>query len=155
GKGRGDRSPSLRIGDGQTRLLVHGYAGCDPRDVLDELRRRELLDETPTWTGHQRRPRHQYERGADEHAHDQRRKASWLWLHHRPIAGTLAETYLRARGVSCTLPPTLGFLPPRKAEQHPAMIAAFGVPDEPAPGTLGTLSHTGVGSIHLTLLAPD
>jgi putative DNA primase/helicase len=54
GKGRGDRSPSLRIGDGQTRLLVHCFANCDPRDVLDELRRRGLLPEPPRsspWKG--------------------------------------------------------------------------------------------------------
>jgi len=43
GKGRGDRNPSLRIGDGQTRLLVHCYSGCGARDVLDELCRRGLL----------------------------------------------------------------------------------------------------------------
>ena len=45
GKGRGDRSPSLRISDGDTRVLVHCFAGCDPRDVLDVLRRRGLLDD--------------------------------------------------------------------------------------------------------------
>ena len=45
GKGRGDRSPSLRIGDGASRLLVCCYAGCDARDVLGELRRRGLLDD--------------------------------------------------------------------------------------------------------------
>src|SRR6516225_11361832 len=44
GKGRGDSNPSLRIGDGASRLLVHCYAGCDPRDVLDVLRRRGLLE---------------------------------------------------------------------------------------------------------------
>src|SRR5215471_1873788 len=45
GKGRGDRNPSLRIGDGALRLLVRCYAGCDTRDVLDVLRWRGLLDD--------------------------------------------------------------------------------------------------------------
>src|SRR5262245_32720239 len=45
GKGRGDRSPSLRIGDGETHLLVCCYAGCDHRDVLAELRHRGLLED--------------------------------------------------------------------------------------------------------------
>jgi putative DNA primase/helicase len=44
GKGRGDRNPSLRITDGKARLLVKCFAGCDPRDVLDALRRRGLLE---------------------------------------------------------------------------------------------------------------
>jgi hypothetical protein len=35
GKGRGDRNPSLRIGDGTTRLLVHCFGGCDSVAVLD------------------------------------------------------------------------------------------------------------------------
>ena len=30
GRGRGDRNPSLRLADGDTQLLVHCYAGCDP-----------------------------------------------------------------------------------------------------------------------------
>lgn len=45
GQGRGDRRPSLSIRDGDDRLLVRCFAGCDPRDVLAELRRRGLLDD--------------------------------------------------------------------------------------------------------------
>ena len=51
-----------------------------------------------------------------------------------------AETYLReARRISCSLPPTLGYLPPR-GEYRSALIAAFVIPDEPEPG--GSLSST-------------
>jgi len=53
GRGRGDRNPSLRIGDGETRLLVHCFGGCDPRDVLDVLRRRGLLDDEINIRRHQ------------------------------------------------------------------------------------------------------
>lgn len=46
GQGRGDRTPSLSLADGDGgKLLVHCHAGCDPRDVLAELRERNLLDE--------------------------------------------------------------------------------------------------------------
>ena len=71
--------------------------------------------------------------------HDRRQhdKARWLWSQHQPISGSIAETYLRtARGIACGLPPTLGFLPPRKPDQHPAMIAAFGLCDEVEPGVI-------------------
>jgi putative DNA primase/helicase len=84
----------------------------------------------------------------------QHEKAAWLWSQRRPIAGSIAEKYLReARGYSGALPSTLGFLPPSKPEHHPAMVAAFGMPDEPEPGVVGKLRR--VGAVHLTLLKPD
>jgi hypothetical protein len=138
---------------------VHCYAGCDVRDVLDELRRRDLLGDARPASKIKRLPG-KFEsraegREAREHEAEQRRKAAWLWLQHHPISGTIAEKYPRGRGITCALPPTLGFLPPRKPEQHPALIAAFALPDEPEPGVLGKLPHTSVESIHLTLLRPD
>lgn len=46
GRRRGDRNPSLLVRDGDFQLVVvHCFAGCDPRDVLDELRRRGLIEE--------------------------------------------------------------------------------------------------------------
>jgi hypothetical protein len=84
---------------------------------------------------------------------DQHRKAAWLWSSKRqPIAGTLAECYLRSRGISCPLPPTLGFLP--AADNHPpALIAAFGIASEPEPGMLA--APASVGAVHITRLLPD
>ena len=57
----------------------------------------------------------------------------------KPIAGTVAEHYLReVRGITCALPATLGFLPPFRREHHPALISAFAIVDEPEPGLVGT-----------------
>jgi putative DNA primase/helicase len=40
-----DKTPSLSVGTGRDeRLLVQCFAGCDPRDVLAELRRMGILD---------------------------------------------------------------------------------------------------------------
>src|SRR5262249_23942898 len=65
----------------------------------------------------------------------QARKAAWLWSQRQPIAGTPAEAYLRgARRYSGLIPRTVAFLPPTKPKHHLAMIAAFGIPDEPEPG---------------------
>jgi hypothetical protein len=83
----------------------------------------------------------------------QHRKAAWLWLRRQPAIGSLVETYLRARGYSGTIPPTLGFLPPR-GEHGPAMIAAYAGPNEIEPGELGALDPT-TAAIHLTRLLPD
>jgi hypothetical protein len=63
-------------------------------------------------------------------------------------------SYLRtARGYSGPIPRTLAFLLPSKPEHHPAMMAAFGVCDEPEPGIVG--EPLNVDSVHLTLLKPD
>jgi hypothetical protein len=78
--------------------------------------------------------------------------ASKIWHCRKPIAGTIAETYLRSRGIVCALPTTLGFLPAH-GPNPPAMIAAYALADEPEPGILGD-PHK-VGSIHLTDLLPD
>jgi hypothetical protein len=81
-------------------------------------------------------------------------KARWLWSRRRPITGTIAETYLRtARGYCGPLPATLGFLPGH-GDHGPAMIAAFGIADEPEPGRLAIADHA-IAGIHITRLAPD
>jgi Toprim domain len=73
----------------------------------------------------------------------------------QPAPGTIVETYLReVRGYRGGLiPATLGFLPPR-GDHPPAMIAAFGVPDEPEPGLL-VLREEEVRGAHITRLAAD
>jgi DNA primase len=82
----------------------------------------------------------------DDYERRQHAKAAWLWSRRQPIVGSIAKTYVReARGYHGPLPPTLGFLPARTEDQHPAMIAAFGIADEP---------HD-VDAVHLTLLASD
>jgi putative DNA primase/helicase len=89
----------------------------------------------------------------DHYEREQHRKAAWLWSRRRPVRATIAETYLRrARGITCALPLTLGFLPAYK--QHaPALIAAFAIPAEPEPGILAAPSN--IGAVHLIALKPD
>jgi hypothetical protein len=152
GKGNGDRNPSLEISDGDRQLLVRCYGGCDPRDVLDELRRRGLLPSRPS--PRPAKAKETLEFSATDHEREQHRKAAWLWSHRQPIIGSIAERYLRhARGITCPLPPTLAFLPPGKPGQHPAMIAAFGLVGEIEPGVLA--EPNAVGAVHLTLLRAD
>jgi hypothetical protein len=155
GKGRGDRNPSLRISDGETHVLVYCFGGCDPVAVMDELRRRGLMDRAPSTTttapqgkrASDLKDRHVY-------AREQHRKAAWLWSQRRPITDTIAERYLReARGITCQVPATVAFLLARKPEHYPAMIAAFALPNEPQPGAVG--EPRGVEAVHLTLLKRD
>jgi Winged helix-turn-helix DNA-binding len=105
GKRRGDKNPSLSIGsssDGD--LLLHCKAGCNSHDIFIALRDRGLLGETP-----ERRvktPPHPTAYFPTDPVEPDRR-ALELWRSARPIHGTLAETYLRARHITIALPPTL------------------------------------------------
>jgi putative DNA primase/helicase len=83
----------------------------------------------------------------------QHRKAARMWARRLPITGTLAERYLRGRGITCPLPPTIAYLPPAKPEHYPALIAAFALADEVEPGILGEPRN--VGAVHLVLLRSD
>jgi hypothetical protein len=81
-------------------------------------------------------------------------KAQWLWSRSRPIAGTVAESYLRgARGYDGALPATLRFLPAR-GDHGPAMLAAFGMATEPEPGRV-EIDGRNLYGVHVTRLAPD
>jgi hypothetical protein len=83
-----------------------------------------------------------------------RAKARSLWRRSRPIEGTPAERYIReVRGIHCELPATLAYLEPR--DGYPcAMIAAFGMPREIAPGEL-CIDPDDVVGVHLTKIAWD
>lgn len=148
-----DRQPSLSIKDGDQGLLVRCFAGCEARDVLAALRHRGLM------AGHGERPRRQREpaptmsRGGDDYERRQRETAAWLWSQRRPIAGTVAERYLReVRGITGPLPATLGFLPTRR-NYPPTLIAAFALAEEIEPGVLDVPRD--VDAVHLVRLRYD
>ncbi|GAB9242091.1 DUF7146 domain-containing protein [Bradyrhizobium diazoefficiens] len=156
-----------RIGGSDAISLVMALDRCDFLRAVATLAgpppdgRRETDDdrrarEQSAAERRQRLERERIEREARE-AEEQRQqhgKARWLWSQRQPIGGTIAERYLReVRGIVCPLPPTLAFLPPRKPEHHPAMIAAFALTDEIEPGLLAEPRH--VEAVHLTLLRAD
>jgi Toprim domain len=95
---------------------------------------------------------------ATEHARIQREgrldQVRWLWSQRKSLAGTIAETYLRAvRGYGGVLPATIAFLPARD-DHSPAMIAAFGLTHEVEPGVIA-IASSAVTGVHLTRLRPD
>lgn len=123
----GDRKPSLTLADAaEGRLLLNCKSGCGFMDVLQALRDRGLIDS-------QHRPqlpdavvlaRRQAQDRAD--AERVERKALSTWYEAQPIGGTIAEAYLRNRGITCALPDTLRFHPDcwhPTARRFPAMVA--------------------------------
>ncbi len=125
------RTPALSLKDGDDgKLLVHCFAGCSGVDVLAALRSLGLLEGRSDWKPDpQKAEQHRLEREAKERRRiDQARRC---WAEAGPIAGTLAERYLWARGINCDLPPTLRFhfncWHGPSATKVPAMVAAVSV----------------------------
>lgn len=124
-----DRNPSLsvRCGDAGV-ILLKCHAGCEQRDVISALQARGL------WPGRSKMresdPREAEKRHRDrEHGQARRIEAARaIWRQSQLIAGSLAETYLRERGLHPSWPATLRYLPNAKHGATglclPALIAA-------------------------------
>lgn len=122
-----DHNPSLTIREGDNGApLLHCHSGCENSAIIDALRSRGLWDGKFV-AGDECEPRRdERDRGHDSHKRVEAARA--IWLACRPIAGTLAERYLRNRSISTSLPCTLRF---HSGLKHgptglvfPAMVAA-------------------------------
>lgn len=77
-----------------------------------------------------------------------------IWARRLPLAGTPGERYLRdCRGCPPPYPATMGFLPARGAHA-PAVVSAFALAEEPAPGVLA-VPGARLAGLHLIRLRPD
>jgi Toprim domain len=147
---RNRRKPVLRIWRTEAGFATYHCARCGEQGFARDL------DSRVTPLDPARLAQARAETAERDRAHKAKRQqlALWLWQRRRPIAGSIAETYLRdARGYGGPLPATLGFLPSR-GDHHPAMIAAFGLALEVEPGVL-TIADDAVRGVHLTRLRPD
>lgn len=107
-----DQLPSLSITNGHDgRLLLTCYVGCSFREIIQALRRIGLLvkqafvdkayDHTLSFSK---------QFCADlKRAKQKAERAQAIWQQSQPIKDTLAETYLRKRGITCELPADLRF----------------------------------------------
>jgi hypothetical protein len=116
GKGRGDRFPSLSVADGDDgRLLLRCFAGCEFVDILDELKRRGLVDgRAPVYPSPAR---------SKPKPHDPDSEALKVWVASRPLQYSVAAEYLERRGISLQ-PPSL-----RCRIDVPALVAGVQRPD--------------------------
>jgi hypothetical protein len=111
-----DHHPSLTVRDGDTAVILKCHAGCSSADIVDKLRRDGLWPIPPEASGRS----------------EKRDTSAWaldIWRASRPIAGTIAELYLRNRGITVPLPPSLRY---HRALKHretgltfPALVAAI------------------------------
>ncbi|CAN1520823.1 TOPRIM domain containing protein [Paracoccaceae bacterium] len=87
----------------------------------------------------------QREGEARAEAHRKAEQARRLWCEAQPLTGTPAEAYLRGRGISCPMPPTLRFHGAcwhgPTARHYPAMVSV--------------VQGAGLPAAHRTYLRPD
>lgn len=123
----GDRKPSLSLADAPDgRLLLNCKTGCAFTDILDALRSRGMM--AADYRPQPLSPSEMAKRKAEDEAAAEKaeQRALACWRESQPIMGTVAETYLRGRGITCVLPDSLRFHPDcwhPSARRAPAMVA--------------------------------
>lgn len=132
---------ALTLADGNAGLLLHcKRAGCAFRDILAAAGICPGSYAPPD-------PATLAQREAERRAEGAKRErqAERLWQDAQPIAGTVAETYLRGRGITCALPATLRF---HSACWHGATATR-------SPALLARVQGGDGFGLHRTYLAPD
>lgn len=119
GKGRGDKSPSLSVKDGDITLLVKCYGKCETPDVLRELASRGLLDDERKF-----KPRLVSAPTVRRTETDPR--AEQFWNQCSPAGFTPVESYLRRRCIDAPIPPCIRFSREKyQGQWMPIMVAAL------------------------------
>jgi len=131
-----DGSPSLSVRLGDTAILFHCFAGCTTIEVLKALQRRKLHDRAAVSMPEASPKR------------DMSALALRLWKASQPIAGTLAEEYLLARGLSGPFNKSLRF--------NSATIHGSGPSKRTMPAMIAAVENDmGVVAVQRTFLDPD
>jgi len=133
-----DRTPSLSVRPGRTRLLLHCFAGCTAADILKALEADDLLEPgAAAMEG----------LGCSRRDNGSRATSRRLWEEARSIAGTPASAYLASRGLGGA---------PAALRYHPR--TAHG----PAPGTIyrpaliaAVRDESGLVAVHRTFIDPE
>ena len=144
-----DRSVSLRLVDG--RVLVHAFNGVDWREILDDLRARNLIDDLNRPTDVTVAPSLRPSR-PEPSDHERIDAARRLWEEGRAIAGSLSETHLRLRRVRRD-PPA-----PEALRHHPAApISAYRRRSPTRPALLAGIRNSAgdLTAVEITYLDPN
>ena len=130
-----DRTPSFSVRDGGgNTLLTYCHAGCSPEAVWASFQDRGLVEraeDRPRKRSPQRRRRSPC-KPISESSPNQNH-ALEIWRAARSALGTPIEAYLRHRGITIPVPPTLRYHPGVRYERSglllPCMVAAVQAPD--------------------------
>ena len=133
-----DRTPSLSVRPGRTRLLLHCFAGCEPAAILRALEAERLLEPSAEIGGESMPARREASRSG---------AALRLWAEARSIAGTPAAAYLASRGLAADTAqlryhPRTPHGPSPLTQFRPALVAAI-------------RDDSGLVAVHRTFIDPD
>jgi hypothetical protein len=154
GHGKADRSLSVMLDPAAPEgFIVNSFAKDDPLACRDHVR--GLLG-LPSWSpGRKSEPvtARVHTSGPDL---ERQAVGQSLWVRSRAGKGSPAETYLASRGIyPAPWPETIRYLPANPPNhRHPTLIAAYGIPNEVAPGILAIRPAEVVG-VQLTYLRND
>jgi hypothetical protein len=144
------RGASLALSDGERGLILKCFAGCDPRDILAELRRRGLIGDA----AHDRHRPSPATTRPDERGDAAHRiaMAQRIWDTAQHARGTPVGHYLAGRRITIAPPPALRWAPALRrpdGTNRPAMIARIDSIDGELMGIARTwLSRDLAGSWH-------
>ena len=131
-----DKTPSLSVRLGERAILFHCFAGCTSRAVVTALNSLSLHDGA------------ELAMPADQALYDYGGLARRLWQSSRPVTATLAEMYLRARGLSAPFSPALRF--------NATTIMGSGLQKRSMPAMIAAVENDqGVVAVQRTFLDPD
>ncbi len=139
GKQRGDRRPSLSVNNGDKGVILHCFAGCDPRDVIAAINavdlnaRAEITDRPPL-----------NDKPAPKTTSAYARR---IWQSAVSVKGTIAEGFLAERGLPTTPPASIRFLPSYRYDKErprsalPCLVSAVQAPTREIIGVQLTFLH--------------
>ena len=118
---KAQKALTLADGTGGKLLLDCKKTSCDYRDIATAAGITQGTYTPPD-------PAIFAQRAAEQRKANAKRaqQAQRVWMRAQPVAGTVAEGYLRGRGITCPLPDTLRFDPQcwhATAKTFPAMVA--------------------------------
>lgn len=144
-----DRSPSFTIFAGGERFYCFGCGASG--DVLDFVRMAHNvgLREAAEMLGGSNLPSVHVQQSPKNEKPERIAEARAIWRGAVPVQGTLAEAYLRSRGLYLPIPDSIRFAELRygkKGRQYPCLVAAVGSVDHKLVGIQRTyLNDAGTG----------
>lgn len=116
------------VTDRKSELKIYCAAGgCEQRDLWAALRKMGLAPDRESPDPYRPQKRAQKTIKPAEDSDDKSEAVAAIWRRSRPIAGTIGEIYLRARGYTGPIPPTLRIAHgkhPSGDGFHPMLVAA-------------------------------
>ncbi|KQQ38334.1 hypothetical protein ASG19_04580 [Rhizobium sp. Leaf306] len=126
GPGHSPKDRSLSVVISTDGYAVHSFAGDDWKLCRDYVAAALGLRNFARFDRPSAHDSDQMRREDEEKAKRTEARAFAFWMEAKPIAGTIAETYLHNRGINCDLPDTLRFHPScwhQSAARFPAIVA--------------------------------